>query len=267
MKEKEEGEELDRGRIWLVIYAWQHLGQSTGSMEQELLLSGSIIGPSWSTCCLTEACYPGQMVLCSWSSPCWGWEWRLPIACTCHSWSTSILRRGICVIHLYIYHCCSVFQSCPTLCDPHRLQHTRLLCPSPSPEVCPRSCPLHRWCHPAISSSDALFCSQFFPTSGTFPISQVFTSDDQNTGVSASASVLPTSLHDWFPLRLTGLTSLLSKGLWGVFCSTIIQRHQFFGPPPSLWSSSHNHRYHWEDHSLDYMDVFSRVMSAFQHTA
>ena len=118
MKEEEEGEELDRGRIWLVIYAWQHLGQSVGSLEQELLLSGSITGSSWSTCCLREACNPGQMVLCSWSSPWWGWEWRLPTACTCHSWSTSILRRGIFGIHLYIYHCCSVSQSCPTLCDP-----------------------------------------------------------------------------------------------------------------------------------------------------
>ena len=73
--------------------------------------------------------------------------------------------------------------------QPHELQHPRPLCPSPSSKVCPSSCPLYRWCHPAISSSDALFsfCPQSFPVSGTFPMSQLFSSDDQNTGVSASA--------------------------------------------------------------------------------
>ena len=98
---------------------------------------------------------------------------------------------------------------------PHGLQLTRPPCPPPSPEVCPSSCPLLRWCHPTISSSDALFSiySQSFPASGTFPMSKLFTSDDQNTGVSASASVLPMSILSWFPLRFTGLISLLSKGL------------------------------------------------------
>ena len=118
----------------------------------------------------------------------------------------------------------SVTQSWLTLCTPHGLQHARLPCPSPSTEVCPKSCPLHRWCHPAISSSDALFsfCPQAYPVSGTFPMSQLFTSDDWNTGVSASASVLPKSIQIWFPLRLTGLIFLLSKGLSGVFSSTAI---------------------------------------------
>ena len=98
---------------------------------------------------------------------------------------------------------------------PHGLQHTRSLYTSPTPEVCSRSCPLHWWCHPAISSSDALFslCPQSFPASGTFPMSLLFTSDDQNTGVSASASVLPMGIQGWFSLRLTGSISLLSKGL------------------------------------------------------
>ena len=105
---------------------------------------------------------------------------------------------------------------------PHGLQHTRPLCPSPSPEVCPSSCPLHRWCHPVISSSDALFffCPHSFPASGIFPMSQLFTSDDQNTAVSTSASVLSMNIQGWFPLRLTGLISLLPKGLSGVFSST-----------------------------------------------
>ena len=83
---------------------------------------------------------------------------------------------------------------------PHESQHARPPCPSPSPKVCPSSCPLHQWCHPAISSSDALFssCPQSFPASGTFSMSQLFASNDQNTGVSASASVFPMSIQGWF---------------------------------------------------------------------
>ena len=136
--------------------------------------------------------------------------------------------------------------SCPAVSDslwPHGLQHARPLCPSPFPEVCPSSCPLHWWCHPAISSSDTLFsfCPQSFPASGNFPMSQLFAQDDQNTGASASASVLPIKIQGWFPLRLTGLISLLSTGLSGVFSSTTVWRHQFSDALPSLWSSSHNH--------------------------
>ena len=79
---------------------------------------------------------------------------------------------------------------------PHGLQDARPVCPSPSPEVCPSSCPLHQWYHPAISPFDALFsfCPQSFPASGTFPEGHLFASDDQNTGVSASASILPKSI-------------------------------------------------------------------------
>ena len=126
---------------------------------------------------------------------------------------------------------------CPVLSDslwPHGLQLARPPCPSPSPGVCPSSCSLHHWCHPAISSSDALFsfCPQSFPASGIFPMSWLFAPDDQNTG--ASASVLPVNIQGWSPLRLTGLISLLSKGLSGVFSSTTVRRHQFFGVLPSL---------------------------------
>ena len=111
--------------------------------------------------------------------------------------------------------CCCL--NCPAVSDSlglHGLQHARLPCPLPSPEICPSSCPSHRWCHPALSSSDALLSlyPQSFPASGTFPVSQLFTSDDQNTGVSASTAVLTLSNQGWFPLRLTGLISLLSKG-------------------------------------------------------
>ena len=126
---------------------------------------------------------------------------------------------------------------------PPGLQHVRPPCPSPSPKVCPIWCPLHWWCHPAISSSDALFSfsPQSFPASGTFPMSQLFTSGGQNTGASASVSVLPMSIQGWFPLRLTDLISLLSRGLSRVFSNTTVWRHQFFSALPSLQSSSHNH--------------------------
>ena len=126
---------------------------------------------------------------------------------------------------------------------PRGLQHTRVSCPPPSPEIYPSSCPLHWWCHPAISSSDALFsfCPQSFTASRTFPMSWLFASGDQNSGASASASVLPKSIQGWFPLKLTGMISLLSKGLSGVFSSTTVRRHHFFGALPSLQSSSHNH--------------------------
>ena len=115
--------------------------------------------------------------------------------------------------------------------QPHGLQHTRPPCPSLSPGVCPSSCSLHQWCHPAISSSEILFsfCPWRFPASGTFPMTRLFASDDQNVGASASASVLPVNIQCWFPLRLTGLISLLAKGLSGVFSSTTVWRHPFFG--------------------------------------
>ena len=137
---------------------------------------------------------------------------------------------------------CSVAQSCPTLSAPWTEAQQASLSLTIS-KVCPNSCPLHWWCHPAISSSDTLFslCPPSFPASGTFPVSQVFPSDNQNTGVSTSASVFPTSIQGWFPLRLTGLISLPFKGLSEVFSSTTVRRHQFFSAPPSWQSSSHNH--------------------------
>ena len=97
----------------------------------------------------------------------------------------------------------------------------------------------------AISSSDAhfSFCLQPFPGSGILPMSQLFASDDQNTGV--SASVLPLTIQGGFPLKLTGLFSLLSKGLTGVFSSTTFRRHQFFSTPASFWSGSHSPYHVW----------------------
>ena len=124
--------------------------------------------------------------------------------------------------------------------QPHELQHTRPPCPSPIPGVHPNPCPLSRWCHPTISSSVVPFssCPQSFPESGSFPMSRLFASSGQSIGVSALASVLPINIQGWFPLGLTGLTSLQYKGLSRVF-STTVQRHKFFGAQPSLWSNSH----------------------------
>ena len=97
--------------------------------------------------------------------------------------------------------------------------------------------------HPLLS----LFsCLQSFPISGSFPMSQFFTSGGKIIGASASASVLPTNIQDWFPLGLTGLISLQSKGLSRVFSNTTVQKHQFFGAQPSLWFNSHIHAWLWE---------------------
>ena len=121
------------------------------------------------------------------------------------------------------------------------LQYARLPCPSPTPRACSNSCPLSRWCHANISSSVIPFssCLQSFPASGSFPMSQLYASDGQSIRASASAPVLPMNIQSWFPLGLTCLISLLSKGLSRVFFSTTVQKHQFPGIQSSLWSNSH----------------------------
>ena len=102
--------------------------------------------------------------------------------------------------------------------------------------VHPNPCPLSRWCHPAISSSAVPFssCPQSFPVSGSFPMSQLFTSGGQSIGVSASASVLPMNTQGWSPLGWTGWISLQSKGLSRVFSNTTVRKHQFFCAQLSL---------------------------------
>ena len=119
---------------------------------------------------------------------------------------------------------------------PHGLQHTRPPCPSPTPGVYSNSCPLSRWCHPTISSSVIPFssCLQSFPASGSFPMSQFFTSGGQSIGVSSSASVLPMNTQDWFPLGWTGWISLQSKRLSRIFSNMTAQKHQFFSAQLSL---------------------------------
>ena len=117
----------------------------------------------------------------------------------------------------------------------HRLQHTRPPCPSPSPRVYSNSCPLSWWCHPTISSSVIPFssCLQSWPVSESFQMSQLFASGGQSIGVSASTTVLPMNIQDWFPLRWTGWI-LQFKGLSRVFSNTTVQKHWFFGAQLSL---------------------------------
>ena len=118
---------------------------------------------------------------------------------------------------------------------PHGLQHARPSCPSPTPGVYSNSCPLSRWCHPTISSCcSLLLLPSIFPSIRLFQMSQFFASGGQSIGVSASASVLPMNIQDWFPLGWTGWISLQSKGLSTVFSNTTVQKHQFFGAQLSL---------------------------------
>ena len=112
---------------------------------------------------------------------------------------------------------------------PHGLKHARLSCPSPTPGACSDSCPSSQWCNPTTSSSVVPFSQlQSFPASGSFPVSQLFTWGGQSIGVSASASVIPMNIQDWYPLGLTGLIFLHFRGLWRVFSNTtIVQKYQF----------------------------------------
>ena len=124
---------------------------------------------------------------------------------------------------------------------PHESQNARPLCPSRTPGVHPNPCPLSWWCHPTILSYVIPFstCPQSFPASGSFPMSQLFSSGGQSIRVSASTSVLPMNTQDWSPLGWTGWNSLQSKGFSRVFSNTTVQKHQFFCAQLSLQSNSH----------------------------
>ena len=146
---------------------------------------------------------------------------------------------------------------------PHGLQHARLPCPSPTPRVYSNSCPLSRWCHPTISSSVIPFSShlQSFPASGSFQMSQFYTSGGKTIGASASASVLPVNIQDWFPSGWTGLISLQSKELLRVFSSTIAQKHQFFGIHFFIVELSHPYMTTGKTRALTRWTLVSKVMS------
>ena len=120
--------------------------------------------------------------------------------------------------------------------------------------ACSNSNALSQWCHPTIWSSVIPFsyCLQSFPASESFSMSWCFASGSQSIGASVSASVLPMNIQDWIPLGLTGLISLLSTGLSRVFSNTTVQKHQFFGAQPSLWSNSPSIHDYRKNHSFDY---------------
>ena len=174
-------------------------------------------------------------LLCPWDFP--GKNTR---AC-CHGLLQGIFpiqASNPCLLHLL--HSSSSVQFSPSVVSDslwsHGLQHARPPCPSTTPRVYSNPCPLSQWCHPTNSSSVVPFSShlQSFPASGTFPMSQLFAWGGQSIGVSASTSVLPMNIWDWFPLGWTGWTSLQSKGLSRVFSNTTVQKHQFFGTQLSL---------------------------------
>ena len=121
----------------------------------------------------------------------------------------------------------------PDSLQPHGQQDARLRSPSPSPGACSNSCPLSQWCYPTVSSSVAHFssCPQSFPALGSFPMSQLFTWGGQSIESWASTSVPPMNIKSWFPLGLTGLISLLSKGL-----SSLLQHHSL--KASILWHSA-----------------------------
>jgi len=156
--------------------------------------------------------------------------------------------------HYFLFS--SVAQLCLTL-RPHGLQHASLPCQSPIPRAYSNLCPLTRWCHPTISSSVIPFssCLQSFPASGSFQVSQFFVSGGQIIGVSASTSVLPINIQDWFPLGWNGWISLLSKWLSRVFSSTAVQSISSsvlsFLYSPTL-TSIHDY---WKNQSFDQMDL------------
>ena len=152
----------------------------------------------------------------------WGWFCRYFFFC-CISW-LSVQFSSV---------------SCLVMSDslrPHEPQHARPPCTSQTAGVHPNPCPVSRWCHPTISSSVTPFysCPLSFPASESFQMSQVFASDGQSIGISASTSVLPMNTQDWSALGWTGWISLQSKGLSRVFSNTTVQKHQFFTAQPSL---------------------------------
>ena len=165
---------------------------------------------------------------------CWGecapvirylWPWQRAKAWKMWEVMQQIRSVEIMAICIYLLVFSSVQFSRSVMSDslwPHGLQHAKFPCPSPTPGVYSNSCPLSRWCHPTISSSVVpfSFCLQSFPASGSFPMSQLFASGGQSIGVSASTSVLPMNIQDWFPLGWTGWISLQSKELSRVFSNT-----------------------------------------------
>ena len=157
---------------------------------------------------------------------CWNIWWKVYQ----NIWKTMSLYWHIHPIPIQHYSLLFSWSVVSNSLQPHGLQHARLPCPSLSPRVFSNSCPLSQWCHPTISFSVTHFsCLQSFPESGSFKMSWLFASGGKSIGTSALSSVLPMNIQGWFSIVLTGLISLLFKGLPRVFSSTIVAKHQHFG--------------------------------------
>ena len=153
-----------------------------------------------SSCCYLNSPIPRALNLAVFSA----WTALLPDICTANVFTSSSLDSSIVLSVKPILTCCSVNSVMSYSLGPHGLQHIRLPCPLLSPGVC--SYPLSQQCHPTISSSVAPIssCPQSFPASESFLVSHLFASGGQIIGASASTSVLPMNIQDWFPLGLTG---------------------------------------------------------------
>ena len=208
---------------------WQKmrwLDSITNSMDMSLSKLPKIVERSLVWCTIVHQVTMSQTQLSNWTIPGLGnlsvWLWNSSSQPLSVQFSRSVVSDSL---------------------QSHEPQHARPPCPSPTLRVYPNSCPLSRWCHLTISSSVIPFSPhlQSFPTSGSFQMSQLFTSGDQNIGVSASTSVLPIHTQDWFPLGCTDWISLQSKGLSRVFSNTTFQKHQFFCTQFCSQSNSHIH--------------------------
>ena len=180
--------------------------------------------------------------------------------------SVTLEKRFFFFLQNWLYwciFCCSVANSCPTLCDPWTAACQASLSFTIS-QACSNSCPLSWWCYQTILPSVIHFSSCFlsFPISGSFLMSQFFASGSQS--IRASASVLPMNIQDWLPLGWTGLISLQSKELSRVFSNTTVQKHQFFSTQPSLWSNSHIHMITGQTIALTIQTFVSKVMFLFK---
>ena len=182
----------------------------------------------------------------------WGWWWLVLTACRYLIISLFCLYfwEMFFQVELSVQFSCSVMSDC---LQPHELPHARLPCPSPSPGACSNSCPSRQWCHPTISSSVIPFssCLQSFPAWGSFLKSQFFASHGQSMRVSASTSVLPMNIQDWFPLGLTGCITLLSKRFSRVISNTTVPQHQFFFPQLFYSLPVTSIPDYWKNHSFN----------------
>ena len=193
---------------------------------------------------------------------CWKNIFQDPMSLTIQSWDpvkkwkktiNRIIKNWKRWIVRFFLNFSSVQFSCSLISNslrPHGLQHARLLLELTQTHV--------HWVGDAIQPShprsSLSSCLQSFPASGSFPMSQFFPSSGESIGASASAPVLPMNIQNWFPLGLTGVISVLSKGLSKVFSNTTVQNHQFFVVQPCLWSNSHSIHNYWKNHSFACMD-------------